>query len=189
MMMKRSSGQFGWEFLIFSLVLLAGCVSGPDVVPDTLKPQVETEISFQQILADPKQYQGRIVVLGGEVLSAKRLKDSTQLEVLQLPLDDSHRPSFVKTDSQGRFLAFETTFLDPATFPPNTRVTIVGELTGATTAQLDEMPYQFPTLAIKHLHVWEETPEDIPRGSRGWYGGFGGGSSRGRMGGGVGIGF
>lgn len=188
-MMERSPGQFWWQILFFPLVMMAGCVSGPDVVPDQLKPQVHTEISFQQILADPNQYQGRIVVLGGEVLSAKRLKDATQLEVLQLPLDDSHRPSFIKTDSLGRFLAFEPTFLDPATLPPNTRVTIVGELTGAMTAQLNEMSYQYPTLAIKHLHVWQETLDDIPRSSRGWYGGFGGGSSRGRVGGGVGVGF
>jgi outer membrane lipoprotein len=188
-MMKYSSGQFWRQILLVPLSLMAGCVSGPDVVPNTLKPQVDTEISFQQILADPNQYQGRMVVLGGEVLTAKRLKDATQLEVLQLPLDGSHRPSFVKTDSQGRFLAFEEAFLDPATLPPNTRVTIVGEVTGATTAQLNGMSYQYPTVAIKHLHVWQESLDDIPRGSRGWYGVFGGGSSRGRIGGGVGVGF
>ena len=71
-------------------------------------------------------------MLGGEVLSAKRLAEGTRLEVLQLPLDDAQQPALTRTDSQGRFLAIEKEFLDPAMFPQNTRVTIVGEVTGTT---------------------------------------------------------
>ncbi len=56
--------------------------------------------------------------------------------------------------SRGRFLAFQQTFLDPATVPAGTRVTIVGEVTGATTLPLDETDYTYPTLEIKNIKVW-----------------------------------
>ena len=129
-----------------------------------------------------------MVLLGGEVLSAKRLTEGTRLEILQLPLDDSEGPVIDRTASQGRFLAFEAAFLDPATLPPNTRVTLVGEVTGATRAKLDEMEYRYPTLNIKHLYVWPEPEWNQPGNSGPRYGISGGGSSGGRVGGGVGIG-
>lgn len=170
-------------------VLVAGCASNPEVVPDPLKSQIDTQVTFQEILQQPETFQGKLVVVGGEVLHAKRSTEATQLEILQLPLDDSNRPSKIKTESQGRFLAFEQAFLDPATFPPGTRVTVVGEVTGSQTAHLDEMTYQYPTLAIKHLHVWNTAEAEEIQGASGpWYGIFGGGSTGGRVGGGVSIG-
>jgi outer membrane lipoprotein len=158
------------------------------VIPETLQNQVDPGITFSQLLQRPESFQGKIIVLGGEVLSAKRLAEDTRLEVLQLPLDDSQRPVVTRTDSQGRFLAMEKAFLDPAMFPPNTRVTIVGEVTGTIAAKLDEMDYLYPTVVIKYLHVWKEPPLAQEGNSGPWYSIFGGGSTGGRVGGGMGIG-
>ena len=44
-------------------------------------------------------------MLGGEVLNAKRLHDSAQIELLQLPLEEGEEPSLDRQRSQGRFLA------------------------------------------------------------------------------------
>ncbi len=82
----------------------------------------------------------------------------------------------------------EKAFLDPAMFPPNTQVTIVGEVTGTEAAKLDDMDYQYPTVVIKNLHVWKEPPLAQERNSGPWYSIFGGGSTGGLGGGGVGIG-
>jgi outer membrane lipoprotein len=165
-----------------------GCVSGPEVVPEVLQTQIDPSVTFRQMLEEPTVHQGAVVLLGGEVLSAKRLTEGTRLEILQLPLDDSEGPVIDRTASQGRFLAFESAFLDPATLPPNTRVTLVGEITGATRAKLDEMEYRYPTLNIKHLYVWPEPEWNQSDNSGPRYGIFGGGSSGGRVGGGVSIG-
>jgi outer membrane lipoprotein len=140
------------------------------------------------MIEEPTVHQGAMVLLGGEVITAKRLKEGTRLEILQLPLDGSEEPVFDRTASQGRFLAFESSFLDPATLPPSTRVTLVGEITGVTRANLDEMEYRYPTVTIKHLHVWPELEPDQPGDSGPRYSIFGGGSTGGRVGGGVGIG-
>ena len=183
--MKASRYQWAvWGIFLW----LVGCTFGPEVIPDTLQSQVDSQLTFEQILEDPTTVQGKLVVLGGEVLHAKRLREATQLEILQLPLDSSQRPSQAKTDSKGRFLAFEHAFLDPATFPPGTRVTVVGELTGVQSAQLDDMSYQYPTMLVKHVHVWNAEAEARSQASGPWYGIFGGGSTGGRVGGGVSIG-
>lgn len=134
-------------------VLLAGCASS-GVVPDALQSQLDQALTFPQIREQPESYQGHLVVLGGEVLSAKRLKDATRIEVLEIPLDGSLQPGLDRTASRGRFVALQQEFLDPATIPPGTRLTIVGEITGAVTDKLDEMDYTYPTLGIKSLKVW-----------------------------------
>ena len=171
-------------------MLLAGfgCVSSPEVVPKTFKAQIDSSLTFSKILEDPTGHQGAVVLLGGEVLFAKRLTEGTRLEILQLPLDSSEEPVVDRTASQGRFLAFESSFLDPATLPPNTRITLVGEVMGVTNANLDEMEYRYLTLTIKHLHVWPEPEFNQPGSSGPRYGIFGGGSTGGRVGGGVSIG-
>ncbi len=176
--------------VLICLVFLSGsgCASGPDVVPETMKPQIDPSLTFSQILEEPTSYQGVVVLLGGEVLSAKRLSEGTRLEILQLPLDSADEPVLDRTASQGRFLAFESSFLDPATLPFNTRVTLVGEVSGVTNAKLDEMEYDYPTMRVKHLYVWPVRENNDPGGSQPRFGIFGGGGTGGRVGGGVSIG-
>ncbi len=165
--------------------LLSGCATGPSPVPKELAPQVDKSVSFSQLLENPDAQVGKVVVLGGQVLQAKRLADATRIEVLQLPLGDSERPASQRTSSQGRFLAYEKKFLDPATLSDQPQVTIVGEVTGLATANLDETEYRYPTIAIKHMHVWESQAQDQQQG----FGvGLGIGSGGGGFGGGIGIG-
>ena len=143
--------------------LLAGCASG-NFVPASLQAQIDKTLTFPQLRESPDSYRGHLLVLGGEVLSAKRLKDGTRIEVLEIPLDRSFQPDPDRTRSQGRFIAIQKEFLDPATIPPGTRVTLVGEITGAVTDKLDETDYTFPTVEIKTLKVWpqRETFSHLP---------------------------
>lgn len=139
---------FGGYFLF-----MAGC-SSVQVVPKDMEDRVNRDISFVQLLENPLPYKGQILVVGGQVLSAKRLKDGTQIEVLQLPLNRNMQPVESLQKSRGRFLALQEEFLDPATLPLGTRVTVVGEVSGMVTLPLDETTYDFPTLVIKSLTVW-----------------------------------
>jgi outer membrane lipoprotein len=150
-----------------------------------MEPLVDRTVSFRDVLASPESYKGLVLVLGGEVLKAKRLQGSTQIELLQLPLEDGEEPSLDRQQSQGRFLALQQEFLDPATVVEGTRVTIVGEVSGAKTDRLDDVEYRYPTLILKHLHVWpvQSYGQRQPGFSIGV---FGGGT---RRGGGFAIGF
>jgi len=144
---------FFFMVLGFYFVFMTGC-SGVQVVPKDLEEQVNRDISFSQLLEAPLEHKGQILVIGGQVLSAKRLKDGTQIEVLQLPLNRHMQPVESLQKSKGRFLALQENFLDPATLPLGTRVTVVGEVSGMVTLPLDETTYDFPTLVIKYLTVW-----------------------------------
>jgi len=146
---------------------------------------------FRDVVAAPDSYQGRIVVFGGEVLKAKRLKEGTEIELLQLPIDKGERPILDRQQSQGRFLAIQQEeFLDPATIAEGTKMTIVGEVSGTKTEHLDDVEYRYPVLIVKHLHIWSAQSSDyvLPRPgfSIGIFGGTGG---RVGGGGGFGIGF
>lgn len=138
------------------VAILAGCASST-VVPASLEAQLDKTLTFPQLRDSPDSYRGRLLVLGGEVLSAKRLKEGTRIEVLEIPLDRSLQPGTDRTLSQGRFFVFQKDFLDPATLPPGTRVTVVGEVTGAVTDKLDETDYTYPMLLIRSLKVWART--------------------------------
>jgi outer membrane lipoprotein len=168
----------------------SGCASG-HVIPDTLESQVDKQVTFDQLKQSPENYEGKLVVLGGQVLKATRLKDGTQLEILELPLRKD-RPILERSQSQGRFLAIEREFLDPATLVEGVPVTIVGAVTGSTTQSLDQTEYRYPTLDIKYLKVWDEVPgSGYGRPYGPWWSIFGGvGTGGGTRGGiGMGIGF
>jgi outer membrane lipoprotein len=178
-------------FLSMYLLLAVGCASS-NVVPDSLEPEIDKSLTFDQIIASPDSYRGRTFVVGGEVLKARRLKEGTQLEVLQLPLDGDQRPVSQRAESLGRLLAMDPQSIDPATLPDGIPVTMVAEITGATTDRLDEPDYRYPTMAIKHLHIWGEPPDPYRRSGRPSVGigvGIGGGGG-GTFGGfGIGTGF
>ena len=149
----KQDNVFFFMVLGVYFVFMAGC-SGVQVVPKDLEEQVNRDISFSQLVEAPLEHKGQVLVLGGQVLSAKRLKHGTQIEVLQLPLNRQMEPVESLQKSKGRFLALQEEFLDPATLPLGTRVTVVGEVSGMVTLPLDETTYDFPTLVIKHLRVW-----------------------------------
>jgi len=173
----------------YSLFVL-GCSSSPVRIPEALQPQIDQNLTFTEVLTSPGSYRGRLMLLGGEILKAKRLKEGTQVELLQLPLNKDQEPTTDLTRSQGRMLVLHQTSLDPATLTPGMLVTFVGEVSGAIIEKIDEADYRYPTLTVKYWYVWPPATVDSWRSGPlyGVYGGMGvGGGSRG--GGGFRIGF
>ena len=182
----RLTSLKSWPLVV--LVLITAC-SSQRVIPEALEPLVDRAVTFREVADAPDSYHGKIVVFGGEVLKAKRLKDGTQIELLQLPLDKGERPLLDRQQSQGRFLVIQQEFLDPATIVQGTKMTIVGELSKAKVEHLDDVEYRYPVLIVKHLHTWPAQSYD--RGHAYTYPRFSigvGGGSGGRIGGGGGLG-
>jgi outer membrane lipoprotein len=178
--------------LVTVLTALYGCSSTPPVVPSELQSQIDPSLSFHDLRARSQDYRGRMVLLGGEILSTRRAPNGTEFEILQLPATADDPPVQRRSASQGRFLALYPGELDPASLPVGTRVTLVGEVMGDEVRRLDESSYQYPTLNVKHIHVWDErTYRERSRSSVGLFGGLGFGFGGGRSGsfGGLGIGF
>jgi outer membrane lipoprotein len=144
------------------LFLLPACVYH-SVIPEELETQVDWNLPFEHLVTNPAHYEGKMVCFGGEVLSARRLEQETRVEIFQLPLDGGDAPRGPRSFSQGRFLAYQRGFLDPAALPPRTRVTVVGVVRGPETAPLDESQYTFPAIELRHLIVWTGPPYAPPR--------------------------
>ena len=141
--------------LLCALLVLPGCITS-ELVTKEMESQVARDIPFEALKAEPDKFKGRVMVLGGKVLAAKRLKEGTQIEVLQLPLDGADAPIMNLPQSKGRFLAYQEAFLDPATIPEGTAVSMIVEVTGHKTQPLDEVDYTYPTLKIRTLKIWPE---------------------------------
>jgi outer membrane lipoprotein len=157
------------------LVGLSGCGTfSSSPFSTNQEAQVTAGVSFPQLVEDPSTHKGQIVKVGGVVLSAKRLVDRTEVMVLQIPLDNDSVPKWNRTKSQGRFIATQQTFLDPATLPEGTRLTIIGEVTGQATVQVDAEEKVYPVLAIQALNVWPMIPRNV-YGYRPYWGPYGGG--------------
>jgi outer membrane lipoprotein len=60
-------------------------------------------------------------------------------------------------------------FLDPATIPPGTRVTVTGEVTGSMTLPLDETEYTYPVIEARHIEVLQSETAELSRRSYPYY--------------------
>ena len=138
------------------LLLVGGC-NRQEVIPERLESQVDRDLRYVQVKENPEAYRGKLMLAGGKVLSAKRLKAGTRIEVLQIPLSSDLVPEEKGEASKGRFVAMDTeqNVVDPAILDDNKLITIVGEVVGSTTIKIDEVEMQVPQLAVKHITVWD----------------------------------
>jgi outer membrane lipoprotein len=152
--------------IVCAEILAAGCAksahqTGQDqlqrLVPSDVLSQVDDTVSFNELRADPQQYTGRTVIISGLALQSKRVKDGTEIEILQVPTERGLSPSDRKAKSEGRFLAVQSNgFLDPAVIEKDAPLTVVGEVKGVRTKALDEGEYHYPVLDVKQLIDWND---------------------------------
>ncbi len=149
--------------LLIGLFILSSCAESAHQirrnavdldVPPELEKQIDASVNFVDLKATPANYIGRIVKIGGIVISAKRTKDQTEIEILELPTEPREPATTERLRSEGRFLAVREVFLDPASVPAGTPITVIGVVKGSTTKPLDESEYTYPVLEIKHLIDW-----------------------------------
>jgi outer membrane lipoprotein len=157
--------------LLGGLLILSSCAesahqvlrnAGHIDVPPELEKQIDASVTFADLQAAPGNYVGRVIMVGGVVIKAKRTKDQTEIEVLQLPTEGAEPSTTDRLRSEGRFLAVREEFLDPATVPPGTPITVIGVVSGSTTRPLDESEYTYPVLDIKHLIDWSTVASQRP---------------------------
>jgi len=146
--------------LFSGIVALSGCATSEHQANGL--PSGTPQISYAQVKATPESYSGQSVTFGGKVLGARRLKEGTRIIILQLPLTSSLQPTMDLSRSEGRFVALQKDFLDPATVPPGTFLTVTGAIAGTVVMPLDETEYTYPLVHITNLRVWTEE-EEAPR--------------------------
>ncbi len=141
-------------------------------VPLGLEKEIDTTVSFAELKRAPSEYIGRTVMIGGNVIRAKRTGAGTELEILQLPTAKDGPLTEERLQSEGRFLAIREAFLDPASLPEGTPITVIGTVTGETTRQLDENEYIYPLLEVKHIIDWNSVAANRRRDRSPYYGAY-----------------
>ncbi len=144
-----------------AIIISAGCAPP---FSKALLDKTQKNVPFAALQKEPENYSGKLLMLGGTIVDTKNLKEGTQLEVLQRPLDGEGQPT--QTDETGgRFLVVTSQFLDGAVYHRGRSVTIIGEVTGSKVQPLGELQYRYPVLTAKELHLW--SPSSGPRFSIG----------------------
>jgi outer membrane lipoprotein len=136
-----------------------GCVKA---ISKEVRAQVDEEISIQQVMKNPTAFQGRMIIWGGAIVTAKNLKEGTVLEIVQKPLTVEERPQNVDR-SAGRFLAIYEGYLDVAIYSKNREVTVAGRIKETQKRLLDEIEYTYPVVSVQEVYIWP------PRDSKKYY--------------------
>ena len=146
-------------FPIGFVVFLTACA--PAISKESLR-RVDQEVTFQALLKDPERYQGKVVLVGGRIMTTSVREGESWVEVLQHPLDSQQKPQ--DTDvSYGRFLVRFEGFLDPAIYSGGKKITVVGEVQGKKVLPLNQMEYSYPVLLPREHHLWKpENPYERP---------------------------
>ena len=142
--------------------LLTGCagLQSRDVVPAELAGEVARDLSLARIQADPEQYNGTAVVLGGKIVRTMNRQQETLIEVVQLPLNSQLRPKDVDA-SQGRFLVRTSKYLDPYIYGQGREITVVGRIAGTRMMKIGEMDYEYLLLQAENIRLWEPEQESV----------------------------
>lgn len=143
---------------IFSVAVLGGCAYPTRVVPPDVDKTINYDISYPQIKAEPEKFIGTTVLLGGEIQSIRNLENGTEVEALQIPLDEYDRP-VDRYASRGRFTFLSPEFLDKALFVQGSRITIACKVTGSTSERFDQTEVRYPYCLSEFLYLWPPASE------------------------------
>ncbi|MEW6215125.1 MAG: Slp family lipoprotein [Nitrospirota bacterium] len=136
--------------LLIIILLISGCAHA---ISQEVRHQ-SVELSPEVILKDPDTYKGKMVRLGGMIISSKNTDEGTYIEVLQKPLDYRGRPE--DTDiSFGRFLILYEGYLDTAIYSMGKDVTVAGEVLGRQIRPIGEIQYPYLLLKSKEIKLFE----------------------------------
>ena len=155
---------------VIPLLFLIGC-NKPDVIPERLEGRVDRDLRYAEVKDHPGMYLNKLMLVGGKVLSATRVKEGTRIEVLQIPLNSDLIPDQRVEMSNGRFVAmdFEQHIVDPAVLEDNKLITVVGEVVGSKSIKIDDIEAEVPRLIIKHITVWDRDQMKAYSPYRGYY--------------------
>lgn len=142
--------------LMLLLLMVVGCTSA---ISKQVRSEATVDLSLREVLVSPERYEGKVVIWSGTVLEAKNTPEGTLLRVLQKPADYQDKPLYTDV-SDGRFLALERRYLDPAIYSQGRAVTVAGKIVGKQAMPQGDIQYTYPLLEVKDLHLWPERNPD-----------------------------
>jgi outer membrane lipoprotein len=127
------------------------------VISPQLRQQVDRDVDFRALAADPVAHKGKVVMLGGTIVQTVPKVGETEIEVLQKELLAGGEPRLTDR-SEGRFLIVADRFLDPAIYKPDRDLTVAGRVVGSAVQRVGEVDYRYPMIAADELYLWPRLP-------------------------------
>ncbi len=131
--------------------LLAACATTPrPIVEGPISPLTPEAARANQGVGPNER-----VRWGGEILDVMPGENQTCFEILSHELDVSGRPRESR-ETDGRFIACDKGFYDPAVYSKERELTVVGSLMEPETRKIGEADYLYPRLQIEKLYLWPQ---------------------------------
>lgn len=150
--------------LITWFVFCSGCANIP--VPIAAVPA--GNVPLAEVRATPQQFAGVSARWGGQIAAVRNLKEETQIEVVMRRLDSEGRP-YAEDNSDGRFLAVVTGFVDPMLYEKGREITVRGMLAGTQEQLIGEYRYTYPVVRVEQVHLWSPRPPPLPLYDEPWW--------------------
>lgn len=135
-------------------IMMAACANSPFTAND----RVVGEWTPVQALHDP-QAQGAAVIWGGQIIQVHNRADTTEIEVLSLPLNRSHQPR-VDDEPGIRFVVVTAGFLEPVLYAPGRYISVLGRVNGERRISEGETLLLAPRLTMDEHHLWPVDQRD-----------------------------
>ena len=94
------------------LLFFLGSLSCAHPISSEFRKDLDSSLTFEQIIENPEKFIGEKVMLGGVIVETRVLNDGTEVEVVQKKIDSSGYPE-AGDQSGGRFIFFKKRFLEP----------------------------------------------------------------------------
>jgi len=157
-MSQRPDRAGHWILLLFVAFTLTVSCGAP--VSKSVRKELDQNVSFDQLKEQPGSHEGKLVLLGGEIIRIHNKQEGTMIEILQKRLNRWGRPKD-EDDTGGRFLVFADRFLDPVVYSQGRRITVAGTVLGGHTEKIGEVDYVYPLLRAREIHLWQDRSRSI----------------------------
>jgi outer membrane lipoprotein len=151
MLIPRQKSAMSLLLAFGALLLVGGCA--PPFSRASLD-QVDRTVTFNELRSDPERYNGKWVMLAGEIVGTRNTKEGTFIEVLQRPMGRRGQP-LDTDDTEGRFIMSTAKFLDAAVYHRGRLITVIGEVAGLKVQPLGDIEYRYPVVSARELSLWE----------------------------------
>lgn len=150
---KINIRRTGYGLMGLILCLLLGCLTA---LPKEIIKQSDPSISFASLVRDAKRFKGKIVILGGTIVSLRNKRKGSELAILQLPLNLRGMPD-LEDKPGGIFLVQHSKPLDRSLFKKGQRITLAARVVGSKIRKKDRNRYSYPLLRLKNYKLWPDS--------------------------------
>jgi len=140
------------EFIIV-IAFAGGCASKP---PQAISKIPADNPPLASVRLDIDRYMGAEVRWGGEISKVENKADHTWIEVVRRKLWEDGKPK-AGGESDGRFIASFSGFVDPVVYDVGQLLTVVGTIEAKTKQPIGEYDYVFPIVAVEGSYLWKVT--------------------------------